>query len=416
MAGALSELNKQLASYVDLPTWSLTEADVIAGIDAAHAAVGQSMAVLAHLVREFDGRGMAKVQHAPNTSTWLRGRLRVDPAMAKRLVRLGGILHRATALDDALGTGAISAEHVDVIGKAVQRIPAVAGVAAAADAEAVLLQAARDYEPHVVRRVGEQVLSIVAPEIAEQADADAVARMDREAEAARCLTLTDLGDGRHRLSGYLTAEGAAIVNAAIDPLSKPIGAAGTDERTAAQRRVDALVEVCDLALHTGTLPDNGGDRPQVVVTTDYDTLCGQLGCGLLDTGHRLSPETVRRMACDALIIPAILDSKGQPLDVGRAKRSVDGAIRRALVLRDGGCAFPGCDRHPRWCVGHHVQHWSHGGVTSLQNSALLCRRHHWLIHHSEWEVRIAADGLPEFIPPSYVDPDRRPRRNPYHGR
>jgi hypothetical protein len=147
------------------------------------------------------------------------------------------------------------------------------------------------------------------------------------------------------------------------------------------------------------------------VTVDYDIVSQTLGVGTLDTGERLPPESVRRMACDARLIPAVLDGAGQPLDLGRERRLFTGAVRRALVLRDGGCAFPGCDRPPKWCDAHHCVHWADGGPTCLDNGVMLCGYHHTVIHQDDWRVRIAADGLPEFIPPVWVDPERKPQRN-----
>jgi hypothetical protein len=122
------------------------------------------------------------------------------------------------------------------------------------------------------------------------------------------------------------------------------------------------------------------------------------------------------MACCAGIIPAVLGTTGQVLDLGRERRLFTGAARRALVLRDGGCAFAGCDRPPRWCDGHHILHWILGGRTDLANGVLLCSHHHRVIHEGEWLVRIAADGLPEFVPPSWLDPLQTPRRNSFHRR
>ena len=192
--------------------------------------------------------------------------------------------------------------------------------------------------------------------------------------------------------------------------------AATDDRTAGQRRADALVEVCRLALNAGTLPANGGDRPQLSVTIDFEQLRRQLGGATLDTGERLTSAQARRLACDAQLLPALLGGQGQVLDVGRSRRLINGALRRALVLRDGGCAFPGCDRPPRWTEGHHIQAWFDGGPTSIDNSVLLCGHHHRVIHHTDWTVRLSAAGRPEFIPPAFVDPEQRPRRNVCHHR
>ena len=176
------------------------------------------------------------------------------------------------------------------------------------------------------------------------------------------------------------------------------------------------MQICRLVLNTGELPANGGDRPQVNVTIDIDILRTGVGVGTLDTGERLTATQARRMACDAHLLPAVLDGAGQILDVGQARRLITGPLRRALVLRDRGCAFPGCDRPPKWCDGHHIRHWADGGPTSLENAVLLCMHHHRAIHHSDWQVRLGPDGLPEFLPPIHVDPRRRPRRNIFHHR
>jgi hypothetical protein len=189
-----------------------------------------------------------------------------------------------------------------------------------------------------------------------------------------------------------------------------------DRRSAAARRADALTDICARVLAQGELPDNGGERPHVVITMDFEQLRQGLGGAVLDTGEHLSAATARRLACDALIVPAVLGGQSQPLDLGRARRLIDGPLRRALVLRDGGCSFPGCDRPASWCQGHHVIPWSEGGKTSLETSALVCGFHHRLIHHSDWTVHIGTDGHPWFTPPHHLDPDQRPRRNHIHRR
>jgi hypothetical protein len=148
----------------------------------------------------------------------------------------------------------------------------------------------------------------------------------------------------------------------------------------------------------------------------YTKLAELVGTGVLDTGEHLPASTARRMACDAKIIPAVLGGQSQPLDIGRAARTIPGPLRRAVALRDGGCTFPTCDIPPQWCVVHHLVFWADGGPTTLSNSALVCPAHHNTAHHTNWQVRIAEDGLPEWIPPAHVDPHRRPRRHHRHKR
>jgi hypothetical protein len=128
----------------------------------------------------------------------------------------------------------------------------------------------------------------------------------------------------------------------------------------------------------------------------------------------VSAAEARRLACDARIIPAVLGGAGEILDLGRARRLFTGALRRALVLRDGGCAFPGCDRPYSWCEAHHIDGWAAGGDTALDNGVLLCGHHHRLVERGDWEVDLDPGGLPQFHPPLWVDPDRRPRHNTVH--
>jgi hypothetical protein len=249
------------------------------------------------------------------------------------------------------------------------------------------------------------------PQVAEEQLAAQLERDERRAQSQRALTLVpERGSARVKLVGWLTTEAAAIVSAALDPLSKPhpVAEGIRDPRTAAQRRADALLEVCRLALATGELPHSGGQRPQLSLTMSYDMLARQVGEGTLEDGRQLPASAVRRLACDAAIIPAVLGSRSEVLDLGRT--------RRAVILRDGGCAFPGCDRPPRWCDVHHITFWTLLGRTDLGNGVPLCGFHHDLIHHSQWQVRIGADGRPEFIPPIDIDPLQRPRRNHYHRR
>jgi hypothetical protein len=368
-------------------------------------------AVKLHLIREIDGRNLPIAQEAANTAIWLRGRLHISIHTARRLVDLARMLDQRPVLDAALSTATLNVEQTHIVAKTVRDLTGETSPDVVDLAEKTLVEQYPDWEPVVFRKIAARILAHVAPEVAEDADRRAAERDEKRAQQTRAFTLTNNGDGRYRLTGWLDAEAAAIVNAALDPLCKPDA-----DRTATQRRADALVEVCRLALRTEELPANGGDRPQIVVTIPYDVVRNQLGAGQLDTGERLSPEQVRRLACDAHLIPMVLGGDGQILDVGQARRLFTGPLRRALVVRDGGCAFPGCDRPPRWCDAHHIRAWTAGGKTALNNGVLLCGYHHHLIHRGEWEVRLGADGMPEFIPPYYVDSERKPRRNIYHRR
>ena len=138
---------------------------------------------------------------------------------------------------------------------------------------------------------------------------------------------------------------------------------------------------------------------------DLDALRGRFGTAVLDHGGPITAAQARMLACDAMIIPAVLGSGSQVLDVGTAVRLFPQPIRRAITLRDRGCTFPGCDRPATWCDCHHVKAWADGGPTSLANGVLLCPHHHRQIHRGHWEIRFAADGVPEYLPPTVDRPE-----------
>jgi Domain of unknown function (DUF222)/HNH endonuclease len=118
----------------------------------------------------------------------------------------------------------------------------------------------------------------------------------------------------------------------------------------------------------------------------------------------ITGEAARRIACDAGITRVITDGPSQPLDVGRRTRTIPPALRTALVVRDRGCVFPGCDRPPPWTDAHHLTHWADGGPTSLDNLALLCRRHHRTVHERRWQLTRGPDGQWTATPPGRATP------------
>jgi Domain of unknown function (DUF222) len=212
--------------------------------------------------------------------------------------------------------------------------------------------------------------------------------------------------------GVLDKESAALAVAVLDPLAAPLPTVDgvPDTRLPERRYADAFMQLCQLA--TPTLPQVRGERPHMFVTTTLESLQRKIGSALgsLEGGHLISKSALRRIACDTNVIPIVLGSAGQPLDIGRSTRIVPQGLRRALILRDEGCAFPGCDRPPSWCDAHHNIHWADGGPTSLCNTVLLCVHHHDRVHRDGWTITMI-DGRPWFIPPAWLDPERRPRQN-----
>ena len=157
--------------------------------------------------------------------------------------------------------------------------------------------------------------------------------------------------------------------------------------------------VAESALTGGLDTDSAGDRYQVVVHVDAEVLADpeEQGVSCLSDGQRVSAETSRRVSCESSKVVMTHASDGSVLDVGRKTRTISPALRRALVDRDGGCRFPGCNQSR--CDAHHVKHWAEGGETSLDNTLLLCRFHHRLVHEEGFQLKRLSAGEIEFRAP-----------------
>jgi hypothetical protein len=191
---------------------------------------------------------------------------------------------------------------------------------------------------------------------------------------------------------------AASLTDPLDEIDDKAGPGDEEAGPAADAAPASLGPVSPMALLT-------------VTTTLEELRAGLTGAGRLDTGRTLSVATLRELACDALVVPAVLGGSAQVLDLGRSTRAWNRAQRRAIALRDRGCVAPGCDRPPHACQVHHCRHWIDGGPTDLANGALLCGFHHRMVHRQGWAIILAANGYPQLIPPTAIDPEQRPRQH-----
>ena len=216
---------------------------------------------------------------------------------------------------------------------------------------------------------------------AERAELDAARQIE-----ATALHASKTFGGMVRTDGLFDPEGGEIIlqalDAAMTPEAREDGASG-DLRAAPLRRADALVHICKqyLASFPGVV---GGHRPHATLIVDLETLRGGDGrrCDLSRTGT-ITPETARRILCDADVSRIIVAGDSVPLDLGRSVRTATPAQRRALAVRDGGCVREGCDRPPEWTDVHHKTHWIDGGKTDLDDLELLCRPHHIEEHEKD---------------------------------
>jgi hypothetical protein len=184
---------------------------------------------------------------------------------------------------------------------------------------------------------------------------------------------------------------------------------GFGDSAPGQGRLPGLeLDGCRSCGRRGTAPPTA----VLTVTTTLEGLRGGLaGAGRLDTGLVLSAAALRMLACDALVVPAVLGSDSEVLDLGRAQRDFNRAQRRAAALRDRGCVAPGCDQPPSACHVHHMWWWIDGGPTDLANAALLCGFHHRMVHRQGWRMTLAPNRYPQLIPPTSIDPGQRPRQH-----
>ncbi|GAA1699775.1 HNH endonuclease signature motif containing protein [Fodinicola feengrottensis] len=349
-----------------------------------------------------------------NTLGMLQDLLRLSPTEASRRYKRALNLCPSQALtgetlaptlsiaSEAMRRGELADSQIDTIVGVVNRLPARVNIKDREEAEASLVEHAKRYTAPGLAKVGRR--------IHDHLDPDGPAPSEHENEKPRReLSLHTGTDGRLNFSGSFDSETGTLFSEILSPLAKPRPAEnGTpDQRSVSERNGDALAEALNLIADSGKLPIEGAERPHLTITISWDMLRDRLGIAYPHSGAPISPEGVRRLACDADIIPMVLGSNSVPLDVGRNERLITPALRKALIARDKGCAR--CGRPPRWTRGHHISHWADGGHTCLENCVLLCDRCHRLVHHGGWDVRIV-DGIVEFLRPAYVDRERRPIR------
>jgi uncharacterized protein DUF222/HNH endonuclease len=271
-----------------------------------------------------------------------------------------------------------------------------------------LLAFAEDAGYKQVAALGTRILAHLDPDGSEPDDTE-------PATPTREVSFRRKRSGIWELHGKFDDETGTRVSAVLDSLAqRRTSDEGPDLRSPQERYGDAFSDAIDLALNSPNLPMQAGERAHVMVTISLEDLKTGIGQAILGDLGTMTAAEARIHACDCKVIPAVLGAKSEPLDLGRIRRLISPGLRRALHLRDGGCTFPACHRPPRHSQGHHIRHWADGGPTDLNNLVLLCSHHHRLLHRSGWEVRIATDGLPEFLPPNFLDKQRKPRRNNLH--
>ena len=378
----------------DFPTWSLPEADVSAGVAGAQRLAQLSHTLTAVLAREAHSRGLG-ADNGLSRIDWLKAQApTLEGGSAPALALLGAAMNdpRWDALSEKVTSGRVSVAAATVVLRLHQDVSRIADPEQLDEIIAVIVDNIEHLTVKELNRVAAQARAALKPP-SELDREDAGRRLGRS--LSKIGSTADYTEYRLRLD----PEGSAILDAAIDPLARPrpdvewTGDTKDDPRTPAARRADALLELVGRAV-AAPQGVTRTSRTKLVVTMSYEALLDQVrGAGLADNNAVLSPGTVRRLACEAEIVPMVLGSPSQVLDQGFSERYFTTAQRLALARRDHGCSFPGCTIPPQWCDAHHLEHWSRGGPTDLSNGALLCGRHHTIVHERDLTAEIGPHGV-----------------------
>ncbi|HET7355537.1 MAG TPA: DUF222 domain-containing protein [Nocardioidaceae bacterium] len=446
LAGALDRV--EAASCVSMSEGEAAEA--VLALTAAQARVAE---LRLRTLAAADERDVATQDASASTGAWLAGRTRQTRPGAHADVKLAKALGgEFEATRTALAAGTVIEEQARVIVRAVRALPAGIAEETRRAGEAYLLEAAGELDAVALKVLGRRLFEVLDPDEAERRLGKELADEERAAARKTFLSLYDNGDGtvsgRFKISAFTAAQltrglealmtprhraaagsaaGAAAGKAGsrvMHPDRHPLGAddwphptgqpgdaddadRAARERAEAERerwrglsRPEKLGEAFTAYIGrfpAENLPRLGGVNATVVVTMTLEQLRGELeGACLLDTGAQVSASAALRLACEAGIVPAVLDSRGEPLHLGRKVRLHTPPQRLALGIRDKGCTAEGCTK-PAWLAeAHHTTPWSQGGNTSVTDGVLLCPWHHHRAHDPRYRVEYLPTGKTRF--------------------
>jgi len=346
-----------------------------AGVSAALASLNRLQAKLAVAVGTFDVRQEWELDGSTSLIAWLKGR-GLTAGDASQLAMWGKRSRALPILADAWTAGRLSTGQVKAVLANVR--DRHVGLFAAHEAELVPSLEYLD--------VGDTQTAMTQWRLKAEALDDHPSSAEPPDQAHMSQTL----DGRWYLNGSFAAEPGAVVDIAMR-----VAASTSDwNRIPAERRADALVDICRWFLDNQDIHTGRRHRPHLNVVVDGDSLTGEghLTGRLAEQRIPLDSPTLSRLLCDCSLHRVLRDSTGAIIDYGRATRTIPAPLFNALVIRDRHCRFGSCDRPPAWTEGHHVQWYSHGGPTNLENLVLLCSRHHHLLHKPGWHAKLEPDG------------------------
>ncbi|HEX2894788.1 MAG TPA: DUF222 domain-containing protein [Marmoricola sp.] len=395
---------EELCGITDVPVEYLGTTEKADALVALAAVTAQLDALRLRLLAAADD--VAARDGARDPGAWLAHETRGDRREQQRDHRLAtGLAVRWHQVATGLATGTVNLAQARVITYALDALPEDVPADTVTQAEAQLVAYAAEFGPRELRVLGRRILDVVAPEVADEAEARALALEERRATETTSLSLTPCGDGTTRLQGRLPDAAAHRLATYLDAFTSPRASASRALDTGhpdargplSRRRGEAF---CALLEHLDPkqLPAHGGDATTVIVTMTLDQLRAELAAaGVISSDDlRITAGEARRLACTAGIVPAVLGGRSEILNLGRQSRLFSAAQRKALRLRDRHCRAEGCHVPAAWCEAHHLKPWAQGGRTDVKDGVLLCAFHHHRAHDATYRMVRQTHGDLEF--------------------
>lgn len=347
-----------------------------------------------HLLAAADD--VAQDRGARSAGVWLAGETRAGAPAGARDQKLSEAMARFPGVGAALREGRVHPAQAAVILQALHALPPDLDADLVVKAEARLLADAGHFGPRELRTLGRRVLEAVAPSVAEREEERQLRAEEDRGRAELRVSFRPCGDGVTDVWARVPDQVADRLRVYLDAFASPRRAGGGSPRgdvdwlSLPRQRGEAF---CALLEHLPSdgLPAQGGAATSVMVMIDLESLRTECGAAVTATGGAMTASEVRRLACDAGLIPVVLGGAGEVLDLGRGRRLFSPAQRKAMSIRDRGCRADGCEIPAAWCEAHHAGRlWSQGGNTDLKEGLLLCSFHHHRAHHARWR----ADRMP----------------------
>ena len=384
VAAALAVINEALDSTSETPLWSLGQAecrDTLVSLTTTTTRLLELQTRVAHHAVTVEA---GESTGATSTAVWWAHATHQLKPATHRIVRLAKSLDTHSLTREAMARGEVLEDQARVIIDAVEQLPDDVEVRDLCEKH--LIGEAASFDAAQLRRLGRHVLAVVDPDAAEAHEARLLA--DEEAAAARASSFSLRRDGSGTVRGSFTLPElhATILEKALRGLAAPKhvrahqGAGTYDHERPTKHRMGQAFEEYIERYPVDEVADAGGVSATVVVTMGLETLLGGLGPATLDNDEKITAATARRLACEAGLVPMVLNSHSVVLDQGRRTRFHTSAQRLALAVTQRHCQSGGCDTPVAMCHVHHPTPWTRGGTTSLANAQLLCPRHHRLIH------------------------------------